>query len=67
MLTPRSGRVDTIVQAVIAGHPLQLLVEAKREAFPRDVRQAIWTLRNHLAHQTDAGREIVPFFVARAI
>ena len=66
-LTPRGDRVDAIIEAMIAGRSLQLLVEAKREAFPRDVRQAIWQLRNHLAHQTDAEREVVPFFVARAI
>lgn len=61
------GRVDAIVEALIAGRPLQLVVEAKREAFPRDVRETIWQLRNHLAHLADGDREIVPFFVARAI
>lgn len=66
-LTQPGGRVDAIIEASIAGQPLQLLVEAKREGFPRDVRQAIWKLRNHLAHQNDAEREVVPFFVARAI
>ena len=66
-LTPRGGRVDAIIEAMIAGRSLRLLVEAKREAFPRDVREAIWQLRNHLAHQTDHDQEVVPFFVARAI
>lgn len=62
-----SGRVDAIVDAVVSGCSLQLLVEAKREAFPRDVREAVWQLRNHLAHVPDSSREVVPFFVARAI
>ena len=66
-LKPRSGRVDAIVDAMVAGRPLQLLIEAKREAFPRDVREAIWQLRNHLAHHAGHNREVVPFFVARAI
>lgn len=61
------GRVDAVVNAAVAGRPLQLIVEAKREAFPRDVREAIWQLRNYLAHLPDAAREVVPFFVARAI
>lgn len=61
------GRVDAIVEALVAGRPLQLIVEARREAFPRDVRETIWQLRNYLAHLPDGGREIVPFFVARAI
>ena len=61
------GRVDAIVEALVAGRPLQLIVEAKREAFPRDVRETIWQLRNYLAHLPDSDREIVPFFVARAI
>lgn len=66
-VAPRGGRVDAIIEAMIAGRSLQLLIEAKREAFPRDVREAIWQLRNHLAHQTGLDREVVPFFVARAI
>lgn len=62
-----SGRVDAIVEALVAGRPLQLIVEAKRQAFPRDVRETIWQLRNYLSHLPDNDREIVPFFVARAI
>lgn len=61
------GRVDAVVNAEVAGRPLQLVVEAKREAFPRDVRETIWQLRNYLAHLPVDSREIVPFFVARAI
>lgn len=61
------GRVDAIVEALVAGRPLQLIVEAKREAFPRDVRETVWQLRNYLAHLPNSDREIVPFFVARAI
>jgi hypothetical protein len=61
------GQVDAIVNAQVAGRPLQLVVEAKRHAFPRDVRETIWQLRNYLAHLPADSREIVPFFVAFAI
>ena len=60
------GRVDALVDARIGGQAVQLLVETKREAFPRDVRETVWQLRNHLAHMP-ADREILPFFIARAI
>jgi len=65
--TSRGEQIDAVVDAMIAGRELQLLVEAKREAFPRDVREAVWQLRNYLVHRPDTNREIVPFFVARAI
>lgn len=65
-LGPR-GRIDALIDAVVGGCPMQLLVEAKREAFPRDVRETVWQLRNYLAHLSPSGREILPFFVARAI
>jgi hypothetical protein len=61
------GRVDALVNAQIGGQPIQLLVEAKREAFPRDVRETVWQLRNYLAHMPKGDREILPFFIARAI
>lgn len=61
------GRVDAVINAEVAGRPLQLIVKAKREAFPRDVRETIWQLRNYLAHLPQEAREVVPFFVARAI
>ena len=61
------GRVDAIVEALVAGQPLQLMVETKREAYPRDVRETIWHLRNTLAHLPESARKIIPFLVARAI
>jgi hypothetical protein len=61
------GRVDALVDAWIGGRPLQLVVEAKREAFPRDVRETVWQLRNYLVHMPGNDREVVPFFIARAI
>lgn len=61
------GRIDAVVNAVVAGQSLQLFIEARRDAFPRDVRETIWQLRSHLEHVPDKAPEVVPFFVARAI
>lgn len=65
----RSGshQIDAFIDLEIAGKTLQLLVEAKREAFPRDVRELLWQFRNYLAHANADGREIIPFLAARAI
>lgn len=65
----RSGnhQIDAFIDLEIAGKPLQLLVEAKREAFPRDVREMLWQFRTYLAHANANGREIIPFLAARAI
>jgi hypothetical protein len=42
-------------------------VEAKRHAFPRDVREAVWQLRNYLVHAADSAAELLPFFIAQSI
>jgi hypothetical protein len=60
-------RLDGIIEAEIAGCPLVLLVEARQNAFPRDVRQAIWQLRNHQAHFRAETREVLPFLVSNAV
>lgn len=60
-------RIDGIVDAEIAGRPIELIVEAKRDAFPRDVREAIYQLRNYLARYKSGSTEVIPFFVARTI
>lgn len=65
-LGPR-GHIDAMISATVGGQPLRLLIEAKREAFPRDVRQTVWQLRNYIAHLPVGDREVVPFFVANSI
>ena len=62
-----SGRVDAVIDALVARRSLRLIVEARSEAFPRDMREVIWKLRNYLAHLPDSEHEAVPFFAARAI
>ncbi len=63
----RNGRADALVDIVVGGRPMQLLVEAKRDAFPRDVRESVWQLRTNAADLPTDGRPVLPFFVARAI
>ena len=55
------------LEAEIAGRPLLLIVESKRDAYPRDVREAIWQIRSYQHHIPRSDREIIPFLVARAI
>ncbi len=61
------GRADFIVEARIGGQPIRFLVGAKRTAFPRDVREAIWQLRNYLAHMPNDGAQIIPMMIADTI
>jgi DNA-binding transcriptional regulator YhcF (GntR family) len=60
-------RLDAIIEAEIAGQRLILLVEAKQNAFPRDVREAVWQLRNHQVHFRPTDREVLPFVVSNAV
>jgi hypothetical protein len=62
-----NGRADALIDAQIGGESVLLLVEAKRSAFPRDVREAVWQLRNYLAHHSSAARQIVPMVIAESI
>jgi DNA-binding transcriptional ArsR family regulator len=66
---PVGGRYqpDMVVEAEIGSRPLLLIVEAMRNAFPRDVREVIWQLRNHLQYIQRTDREIIPFLIAGAI
>lgn len=60
-------RIDALLHVGIGGHPIQLLVEAKREAFPRDVREILWQFRNYSAHLDPSADELIPFIAARSI
>jgi hypothetical protein len=62
-----NGRADALIEAQIGGESVLLLVEAKRSAFPRDVREAVWQLRNYLTHHSPAARQIVPMVIAESI
>ncbi len=60
-------RLDAIIDVEVAGQKLVLLVEAKQHTFPRDVRHAIWQLRNHQVHFRPHAREVLPFLVSNAV
>ncbi|MFC1457085.1 MULTISPECIES: helix-turn-helix domain-containing protein [Microvirga] len=49
------------------GEPYRLVVEAKASLFPRDAREAIWQLRNYLAHLDNVSYPAVPLLMAESI
>lgn len=57
---------DGLLDVRLNHHRFELVVEAKRELFPRDVRQQIWQLRDYLGHMGGSG-EKVPMLIAGAI
>ncbi|WP_230954778.1 hypothetical protein [Burkholderia gladioli] len=59
---------DAQVDLCVAGKSFVLLIEAKKAVFPRDVRQAIWQLRE-ASHRRPAeqGQPPVPLLVAESL
>ncbi|WP_292637181.1 MarR family transcriptional regulator [Novosphingobium sp.] len=69
MNQPRSGsryEPDGLLDVHINQSDLAIVVEAKRELFPRDVRQQIWLLRDYLDGM-DGPAEKVAMLVAGAV
>lgn len=66
---PSGGRaeIDALVHVGIGGRRVQLLVEAKSEAYPRDVRQLLWQFRNYAAHLNPGADQLIPFIAARTV
>jgi hypothetical protein len=60
-------RPDAIVDLEYEGSAYRLVIEAKRSLFPRDAREAIWKLRNYLAHVDFGGDPAVPVLMAESI
>lgn len=60
-------RPDFVMELEHEAGLFRLVIEAKRSLFPRDAREAIWQLRNYLAHSNSAGRSAVPVLVAETI
>lgn len=60
---------DVSVSMQIAGHPLALLVGIRKALYPRNVRQALWQIRDAAARRIgDAGVEnAVPLLAAESI
>jgi len=63
----RHRRSDVTLDMSIAHHKVRLIIEAKREAFPRDIREFLWQLRNYDVHGAASDHDVIPFIVARSI
>lgn len=60
-------RADYLIEANIAGKDILLVAEVKRTAYPRDVREAVWQLRNIIVHMDMKADVVVPVLIAEAI
>lgn len=56
-----------VIDLAHEGSSYRLVIEAKRSLFPRDAREAIWQLRNHIAHFDVGGQSAVPVLIAESI
>lgn len=65
------ARIDAVIDLRVAGKPLELMIEANKSLYPRDVRHAfwVWTMKNALALPAEHahGRERMPMLIATAI
>ena len=61
------GRIDAIVNARVGGNSVRLVVECKKEVFPRDVRQLVWQLRDYVRAYDNGILPWVPVIAAGAI
>lgn len=63
-----SGRkCDALINLDVAGKAFVLLIETKKNVFPRDVRQAIWKFREASAGALVHGEKPLPLLVAESI
>ncbi len=60
------ARIDAEIDIKMAGRNFYLLVEVKKSLFPRDVRQALWQLKD-CVRAFGHGKEVVPLLAAESI
>ncbi len=60
---------DARVDVRVSGRRLTLLIEAKKSLYPRDVRQALWQIRETKRRDPEDGRHMdtVPMLIAESI
>lgn len=60
---------DAILQIEVNGKPMTLLVETKREVFPRDAREVIWQLKRlqQALFEAEGVDQAIPVLAAEAI
>lgn len=61
------AELDAVIDVQLAGEQIVLLVELKRDVFPRDVHGAIFQLRRGTHEMTSAGGEILPLLAAESL
>jgi len=62
-----SYQPDFMMEMSRDGESHRLVIEAKSALFPRDAREAIWQLRNYLAHNDVGSHPAVPVLLAETI
>jgi DNA-binding transcriptional regulator YhcF (GntR family) len=62
-----TSRADFLIDARFSDAPFKLVVEAKRSAFPRDVREAIWQLKRYIAAMPPGNARVLPLLMANTI
>ena len=70
MLGTKSVRyeADAVIKIEVNGKPFTLLIETKRQIFPRDAREALWQLqRLQKALREAEGTESLPFIASQSI
>ena len=62
-------RYDAEISLRTSGTPILLLVECKKSAFPRDVRELLWQIKQYAAERADTKRpqKVVPMLAADSI
>ena len=71
-LQPSAGgpkEIDAVLDLEIRGRPITLIIEMKRAGYPRDVRDAVWQLRNYIFHlqPQQKSEEAVLFFITESL
>ncbi|MCS0463659.1 MULTISPECIES: hypothetical protein [Rhizobium] len=69
LFEPQMGNshADFLIDARFSDAPFQLVVEAKRSAFPRDVREASWQLKRYIAAMPPGNSRVLPLLMADTI
>ncbi|WP_291547509.1 hypothetical protein [Bosea sp. (in: a-proteobacteria)] len=63
-----SRQFDAVIHAKVAGRPVTLVVEIKKSAYPRDVREAVWQLHNQMRGlPANAYPDVVPLIAAQVL
>ena len=67
--TGRDRGYDARIALHIGGQSVNLVIEAKRALYPRDVREVVWQIRRYMDHAPSerANEQRLPFLVAESI